>query len=85
DILDARFHEKGTTGIVHAYKNVSYIDVMGNPMAAITQIGDLAWAMYVGEIWNPLRLSNNIKNLTKAIFKKSVVTKESLGIERMAQ
>jgi len=85
DILDARFHEKGTTGIVHKYKNISYIDVMGNPMAAVTQIGDSAWGMYVGEIWNPLRLPSNIKNLTKAIFKKSNISKEDLGIDRMAQ
>lgn len=85
DILDARFHERGTTGIVHFYKNMEYVDVMGNPLAAVTQVGDAAWAMYVGEVWNPLRLPMNVKNLTKAIFKKSNITKEDLGIERMAQ
>jgi hypothetical protein len=85
DILEARFHERGTTGIVHAYKNLAYIDVMGNPMAAVTQIGDLAWAMYVGNIFDPRNLPSNIKNFTRALFKKSKITKEDLGIERMAQ
>ena len=85
DILEARFHERGTTGPVHWYKNLAYIDVLGNPIAALTQIGDMAWAMYVGEVWNPLKLPTNIKNFTKALFKKSNITKEDLGIERMAQ
>jgi hypothetical protein len=85
DILDARFHEHGTTGIVNAYKNMSYIDVMGSPLSALTQIGDLAWAMYVGKVWTPRGLASTVKNLGKAITKKSEITKEDLGIERIAQ
>ena len=85
DILDARFHEHGTHGIVNAYKNFSYIDTMGSPMSAITQIGDLAWAMYVGKIWTPNGLLSTGKNLIKAISGKSDITKEDLGIERIAQ
>lgn len=85
DILDARFHEHGTTGIVNAYKNLSYIDTMGSPLSAITQIGDLAWAMYVGKAWTPKGFTDTAKNLTNAVFNKSNITKEDLGIERIAQ
>jgi hypothetical protein len=85
DILDARFHEQGTHGIVNAYKNAAYIDTMGSPMSAITQIGDLAWAMYVGKVWTPSGLLGTGKNLRKAIVGKSDITKEDLGIERIAQ
>lgn len=101
DILDARFHEHGTTGIVNAYKNMAYIDVMGSPISALTQIGDLAWAMYVGKVWTPRGLANTVKNFGKATsgsfknskylggiyktFGGSEITKEDLGIERIAQ
>ena len=85
DILKARFNEHGTTGLVNAYRNFAYIDVMGSPISAITQIGDLAWAAYVGEVWTPRGFNSNIKNLVKAIFNKSNITKENIGIERIAQ
>ena len=101
NILDARFNEHGTTGLINAYKNIAYIDVMGSPISAITQIGDLAWAMYVGKVWTPRGLSNTVKNISKATtgsfknskylsniyttFGGSEITKEDLGIERIAQ
>jgi hypothetical protein len=85
DILDARFHEHGTTGIVNAYKNLAYIDTMGSPISAFTQIGDMAWAMYAGKVWTPKGFSNTLKNAIKATLGKSKVTKEDLGIERIAQ
>ncbi len=85
NILEARFHEHGTTGLINAYKNIAYIDVMGSPISAITQIGDLAWAMYVGKVWTPRGLSNTVKNIGKSITKSSEITKEDLGIERIAQ
>lgn len=85
EMLNARFNERGTTGIVHNYKNLSYIDIMGNPFSAITQIGDLAWAAYVGKAWTPKGFADTTKHLVQAIFNKSNITKEDLGIERMAQ
>jgi hypothetical protein len=42
DIYTARFNEVGTRGVIGLYKNISYIDTMGSPISAITQIGDLA-------------------------------------------
>lgn len=85
DILAARFNEHGTTGIVNTFKNASYIDTMGSLTSAVTQIGDLAWAMYVGKVWTPRGFASNAKNLSKAIMGKSNVTKEDLGFERIAQ
>lgn len=84
DLLDARFHEHGTHGKWHTMKNLAYIDVLGNPVAAATQIGDLAWATYVGG-YNPAGLAMTAKNIVKAVFNKSNITKEDLGIDRIAQ
>lgn len=85
NILDARFHEHGTTGLVNAYKNLAYIDTMGSPISALTQIGDLAWAMYVGKAWTPKGFSDTVKHVINATLKRSKITKEDLGIERIAQ
>ena len=85
DILNARFKEHGTTGIVNTLKNFSYIDTMGSPTSAITQIGDLAWAMYVGKVWTPKGFVGTGKNLVKAMSGKSDISKEDLGFERIAQ
>jgi len=85
DILDARFHEHGTTGITNTIKNASYIDTMGSFTSAATQIGDLAWAMYVGKVWTPRGFSNTLKNFNAAVLKRSNITKENLGLDRIAQ
>jgi hypothetical protein len=39
-VLQARFAQRGTHGAVHAIKNVSLMISIGNPMSAITQLGD---------------------------------------------
>lgn len=78
NILSARFNEVGTRGLVGLYKNVSYIDTMGSPISAITQIGDLAWPMY------KTGLKQTAKALGKSIKGKSKIKKEELGIERIA-
>lgn len=79
DILTARFNEKGTSGLVQAYKNLSYIDTMGSVTSALTQIGDLAWAGYEAGIIPTL------KNAYKAAKGESRITKEDVGVERIAQ
>lgn len=84
EILNARFNERGTTGIVNIIKNISYIDTMGSPFSALTQIGDLAWAFYVGGL-HPVGIARTTKNMIKAIFKQSNIIKEDLGFERIAQ
>ncbi len=75
NILNARFNPKGTHGIVGLYKNLSYMDVMGSFLNAVTQLGDQAWAIYRGGLWR------TVKSDIKAILGKSEITKESLGIE----
>jgi len=84
DILTARFNEKGTTGLANVYKNLAYIDTMGSPISAITQLGDLAWAVYVGGL-TPKGIVNSVRNIGKAIFGKSNITREDIGITRIAQ
>ena len=79
DILNARFHERGTHGAWQAYKNFSYMDTMGSPISALTQIGDQAWAMY------DAGLIPALKHAAKSIKGTGKITKEDVGITRMAQ
>jgi hypothetical protein len=79
DMLKSRFHEVGTRGVIQMYKNLSYIDTMGSPISALTQIGDMAWAMYEGG------LIRSLKYAYRAAVKKSRITKEDVGVERIAQ
>jgi hypothetical protein len=78
DILAARFNEVGTRGIFGLYKNLSYIDTMGSPISAITQIGDVAWALYKSGI------RNTVVATARAVVGKSRFKKEDIGIERIA-
>lgn len=79
EILTARFHEKGMHGVLQAYKNLSYIDTMGSITSAVTQIGDLAWSMYENG------MIRTLKHMGKAALKRSRITKEDVGVERIAQ
>ena len=79
DILQARFKQVGTNGAVRVYKNLSYIDTMGSVTSAITQIGDLAFALYKGGF------TQTAKSLGKAVVKKSDITVEDIGVEKIAQ
>lgn len=78
DILTARFNPVGTHGMWGTYKNLAYIDTMGSPISAITQIGDLAFAVYKG---GPI---NAAKALGRAVFGKSQITRKDIGIEKIA-
>lgn len=79
DIMMARFHEKGTSGLTMGYKNLSYIDTMGSPMSALTQIGDLGWAMYEGGFIPAL------KHAYRSVRGKSRISRDDLGVTHMAQ
>ena len=78
-IYNARFNEQGTRGVIGLYKNLSYIDTMGSPISAITQIGDLAWALYKNGIIPTTRAAG------KATAGKSAITKEDIGIDMIAK
>lgn len=82
-ILQARFGERGTSGLLGIYKNLSYIDVMGSPINALTQLGDLAFPIY-----NILKGKAGLKDtgdaLIKALTNTSKIKKEDLGIKDIA-
>jgi len=78
NILTARFSQRGTTGWIGIYKNLSYLTVMGSVFNAVTQIGDLSLAIYAGG------LRDFLPATIRAIVGKSVITKEDIGIERIA-
>lgn len=79
DIYSARFNEVGTKGGFTTYKNLSYIDTMGSPISAITQIGDLAWSLYKNGV---IRTTGA---LAKSIRGKSDIVPKDLGIKSIAQ
>jgi hypothetical protein len=75
DILKARFSYQSIGGWLGLYKNVEYLDTLGSPSSAMTQIEDLVV---------PLMLSgsfNTLKNLPKALANKSDISVKDLGIE----
>lgn len=78
DILKARFNEVGTSGLITTYKNFSYADTMGSPTSAITQLGDVTWAVYKNG------LPVTIKSFGKAVAGNSKFTKKDLGVEKIA-
>lgn len=77
-ILKARFNEVGTTGFTQTYKNLAYIDTMGSPISAITQIGDLSFSLYKA---GPLETA---KAYGRALVGKSKITREDIGIDKIA-
>ena len=79
EILTAYFAPRGTTGLGTLFKNFTYLDVMGSPLNAITQIGDLAFPIYKGGI---IRAAGG---LIRSISNKTKLTKEDLGIDEIAQ
>lgn len=78
-ILQARFKKGGMMGVLSAYRDLEYISTMGNPISAITQIGDLAFALYKNGWWNTAR------GIGATATRRTKLTKENLGIERIAQ
>jgi len=72
-ILQARFGMRGGGGILGAYRNLAYIDTLGNIENAITQLGDMAFAMYKG---GPIRALGEGLN---SVLGKSRITKEDIG------
>jgi hypothetical protein len=79
DVLRARFHEVGSRGLVQAYKSLSYIDTMGSPISALTQIGDMAWTVFENG-WVP-----SLRAAARSIVGKSRITREDVGIDNIAQ
>lgn len=71
DILRARFHRGKMAGALDVYRNAEYISTMGNPISAITQIGDFTWSVYDNGFWPTVK---------SAVGKKKI-TREDLGLD----
>jgi len=79
DTLMARFHERGTSGAIRAYKNVSLMNTMGSVASAITQVGDFASPMYNAGLFETGRA------LRKAITGKQRISAKELGLDDIAE
>lgn len=79
DILKSRFAQKGPGGIVSAVKNITYIETMGSVTSAITQIGDIAFSLYKNGFYR------TGKALAETVSGQAQLTKEDIGIERIAE
>lgn len=77
-ILEARFNQRGTHGLVQDVKNIGYIFTMGNPFSTITQIGDFAFTLYKNGAFNTML------GIQKAISSNKI-SREDLGINKIAQ
>jgi hypothetical protein len=77
-ILTAYFAPQGTTGFGTLFKNFTYLDVMGSPLNAITQIGDLAFPLYKSGI------IKTAEGFIKSVSGKTILKKEDIGINQIA-
>jgi hypothetical protein len=78
DILKSRFNKGKMNEALQVFRNVEYLSTMGNPISAVTQIGDMGWSLAESGFYRTM------KGLGKSIFGKGI-KKEDLGIERIAQ
>lgn len=79
EIFHARFNSGRMGYIASAIRDLSYIDVMGSPLNAITQIGDLATSLYnAGVIRTAIALP-------RAVVNKSKVNLKDVGVEHIAE
>ena len=75
EVLKARFGTHQGGSLVPVVKNVTYIATMGNPISAITQLGDLVWSYNEAGIWGTW----------KSAFGEKKITIEDLGIDKIGQ
>ena len=64
DLLTSRFRGGGPGAGMQSIKNVTYIMTMGSPTSAITQIGDLAWAIDQSGLFTTLETAAGDKSIT---------------------
>ena len=76
NILRARFNRHPNRSWVAPVKNVVYAMTMGSFTSAVTQIGDLAWAIYKAGVHAP-------KALGMAIIGRSKIAREDIGQEKI--
>ena len=76
-ILKARFNQRGPSGIVALYRNLSYIDTMGSPISAITQLGDLAFSLAKNGFYSTGKV------LAKKFTRQEILTKKDIYFGNM--
>jgi len=79
-IFKARFNYRPSGNVLQTVKDLGYIGSMGSGFSSfLTQIGDFTWPYYEA---GPI---NATKSLAMAVAGKSVITKEDLGLNRIAE
>jgi len=78
-ILEGRFNQGITSGVIKMFKTIGYITTMGQVTSALTQLGDLAFSIYESGVWDTAIAAGT------AVAGKSKVTKETMGIENIAE
>jgi hypothetical protein len=66
DMINARLNQKGTRGAVRSLKNVSLMMTIGNPLSAITQLGDQGFNIMDNGV-------NGIQGIAKALTGNELV------------
>lgn len=72
EILRARFNEgeQSPKTWIQQYKNIGYTVLLGNPLSALTQLGDQAFALY----------KNGVRSYLKALTSQKVIEKTDIGL-----
>ncbi len=73
------FNYRSSTGMVDVFKNMGYATAMGNVSSSITQIGDIAFALYNAGIYE------TGKALGQAVTGRSRISKRDLALEKIAE
>jgi hypothetical protein len=86
-LFEAYFNRNKMSPFVQKFKHLSYIDTMGSPFSAITQLGDLGVAVYrssksskLGYL-SPLTYGKVLKNFIMSMLNKSNYSMEDMGID----
>lgn len=78
DVLNARFRMGRVPYFWQTYKNLAYIDTMGSTISAVTQLGDVAYALYKNGVYN------TVTSLARAAVRQSTLRKEDIGVLNIA-
>jgi hypothetical protein len=80
-ILQARFGYMGMGRNMAFMRDIGYLTTMSSISSTVTQIGDMAWALYMSGI----RLDIPVKNFFKAAFNASNINRNDIGVERIGE
>lgn len=78
-ILEARFNQQSSSEFIKNFKGLAYMSTMGHITSSLTQLGDLAFSLYENGVYDTVIAG------TQAVTRDSTITKQSLGIETVAE